>query len=437
MSNLSPELREAPPSAESTAQFLSAITGLPITRQSLFPELGPETNVLPGQPSYPHTFELVLGERGDQYRVSCNIAYSNEDTSDQYIPNVQWSVRHNGKKLYGTHYSTISFGQIIDEYDPETIQPHLETDLQHAVGGPNTEVIFMDYEDAHTLEGFKTEGYFANIYLVLMTHMKARGLALPPILSKDTNMQEAIARGDIEWVNELLSASIAYGEAHLEPRCVAHMKYEAQVIRRETRVNQQKLDPFLPLEAGFPDMPITNIAEGEARFGSPTILSVENRLEDMGAFPDAVIDALNADGRFKGAKVVQGFSIGDVIELSKTGKINLVVFDQLDPDEWELLYVQGARNPLYELFHGNTQAVISIDEDGLQFNLADGRLLDPEGMEGAIDEVDTRAEWMQIVEQECAKLGIQPPKHIVIRSRKELAAVADAIAKQIGRPQGK
>lgn len=163
--------------------------------------------------------------------------------------------------------------------------------------------------------------------------------------------------------------------------------------------------------------------------------AVENRLDDGGAFTYEVVDALTEDGRFKGTKIVHGFNVSHCIELCKSGKIRLVIFDWIDPDEREILNIQGPRDLTYSMFYGNNEGTLSLDDDSWQINLADGRMLSEEDMKKAIQEIDVRAKWMELVQKECAKVGTKAPDYLIVRSRPRLDEIAQTVADALGRPR--
>lgn len=412
------ENREPINVAGSKAQFLSDITGLPIVDQTLLPELALGYERDENDVTRAHTFKVVLGEEGDQYLVDCNVSFPDEwNTRGTYTPDVEWYVSYNGELLNNGEYLTGGSVFPEDLKDPDIMNDVVLDHLRQPFGGPDTEVAFMDYE-YHTLEGLKgDESYFSNIYLTVMTHMKERGLEMPPILSKDESLRRAMKLGDTKEVGRLLSAAQVAAK-DVDPRIQAHIRYESNVIREETEHNHTKRNPFVPLEQGFPYMQFEEIEEGDAPFGRLNILAMQNDLHSGTTFPNQIAAALRKDGRFAGSKVFHGFQIGELVRMGETGKVSIVVFDQLEPDLWELPYLQGGSSP---------QAVFSSDGD-FEFKLGNGKHLSREEMEDAVRSMDMRQPWMDTLATYCKEMGTEVPPHITIRTRQGLGIVAKMIA---------
>jgi hypothetical protein len=286
-------IQPAPP--EAIDQLLIDVIGLPVLRHSVFPEI---ENIPPGNLSITDIstssflYELHVGDDQHQYQISINLSYEEIGLVD-----CEWKVAYNDQVIQ-THNITSSNG--IDErklITKESFQRNLFENFDHFMGGIDTEPAFMDYEH-YTLDSLCGEhDYFNNIYLVVMTHMKERGLQMPPILSRIPEVRKPMKAGNIDEVNRVLSSILVFEAGNYDFRCNAHMKKEAQAIKEHTLIEYKRRDTSLPFEESFPKADITIVEGSNTYFRPYNILVVENDIRQYGNFTEMV--KTQARGRWK------------------------------------------------------------------------------------------------------------------------------------------
>lgn len=426
---------------EQISDFLSGITGLNVTNIKNFPELKLSPNISESdhgvaKQEIPFTYHLALGRKGDQYTIDFAMVFTDDWTPGRWLPNVKWTVSYNGDEIFnvGGMVCTSKVLRHTDFGNRQKVESLLVDELKHHVGGPDTEVPFMDYE-SYSLASLKKENsYFENIYLVLMTHMKERGLQLPPILSKREYIKGPMLAGDVNTVNQILSSLLSFESQNFATNIQAHMKAEAQAIKEHTLWEAKKKDPTVPLEVAFPHTKVTKIEKGNSIFPGYTILAVENDLRNYGAFSQTIARSLDADARYKGSKVITEYNLHACMQLCASDRVDVILFDWTNPSHEEVLMVRHEDpNPFYQMYHGSAQAVLTIDDEGIVASTQDGKLLDAKAMKEESERIDIRNEWMNMIKAACAKSGVQAPPCFIVRSGAELQDLAKIVCQKLGK----
>lgn len=236
------------------ADFFSGITGLSVRNLSIFPELKNFDTHRKIPHEIPFTYSMSLGYPGaDEYNLQVEIRFTDKHGPGEWLPSFEWQIDFNGEQIFRKSYTQIRSFFAHHLQDKQGLKTYVEDEVSHILGGPSTVIDFMDFE-YHTLEALREEDYFANIYLVLMTHMKARGLAMPPILGKHQELQSFMERGNIREVSKLLDAIFVFDAGAFDIRCQAHMHAEAKKIRERTQWEYEKRDSSRPIEEVYPDL---------------------------------------------------------------------------------------------------------------------------------------------------------------------------------------
>jgi len=279
------------------------------------------------------------------------------------------------------------------------------------------------------------DDYFTNIYLTLMTHMKARGLPMPPILSKREDVRALMQEGKVSQLEDLLRGFLVLEGAFLDERCQAHINYEAAEILKTAQWEKDKKDPTIPLEKTFPDLRITPLVGAEQRtHGKYNILAVENDLNDYGGFSQLVIRALIKDGRWNGSNIITEVNLPMCMQLCGTGKIDVILFDWRNPSVGEMLMIQPEEvNPFFTLYHENTQAAIDLT-DGLNFTLPDGRTLSYEEMEEEGSQLNIRHAWMDKITTYCREKEVTEPAFYIVRDHQDQQDLSMIVAQKLNKP---
>lgn len=427
--------RLGPKLFETTASFFGSITGLPIREHSVFPEL---TDIVPGKRighEVPFNYALIMGKEGDQYRIHVNVRFTDEWSPREWIPDVTWGVDYNNEVIFRNQYAHVAAFYENDFSDKDKIKSFLDEEMLSILGGPSTEIPFMNYEDysLNSLKDRDRDSYFANIYLVLMTHMKSRGLAMPPILSKHDEIRTPTEKGKIREVKRLLDTILVYDAGGYDARCQAHMREEARKIQERALWEFEKRDLSIPIEKVFPDIRSEIIESSARQLPQYTILVVENDLGNFGAFNQIVKRALISDGRYSGTKLIRTCTLQDCMELSAANRLDLILFDWTNPSPEEVLMVRpDETNPFYDMLNGDTQAVLSITDEGIQFDVPSGKHHNEESLRDEAERIDIRERWMDTVREVCEREGVSPPPYFIVRSQSEHRDIARIVSQKLG-----
>lgn len=409
--------------------FLSSITGLPVTERLVFPE---------GETSY--NLKLVLGSGNERYEINIRIVFTDEWTSGEWLPVTAWNVSYNDEEIYrvGGMVDIINGFRDSDLKNTDKVGSYLLREIGFIFGGLNMEIDFIDYE-RYTLESLRDgDDYFRNIYLVLMTHMKQRGLSLPPILSKRPNIREAMFAGETEALDRLVAGISLFDMPYHDSRCQSHMRYEIEEIKRKTGWERRRRDPKVSLSESYPGINITKIELGKPVFPPVNILVVENDLYNSGLFMNRTMAALEKDGRYRGSALIKEFNLPSCVTLCETGKVDLVIFDWTSPSYEEALMLRGDRNPFFDMFYRNSQGVVSSDSDGQkQFGTPDGRVFDDETLKKEAEKIDIRSRWMDMIADACVNAGTTVPPHFIVRNASELSQIGVIVSQKLGHPVGR
>ncbi|MFA9288303.1 MAG: hypothetical protein ACEQSA_00280 [Weeksellaceae bacterium] len=407
-----------------TAQFFSDITGLPVQTSSVFPELD---SAQPDSNRIPYTFAIQIGTDDEQYAIQGHITFGKEDYRSEWLPETHWELHYNGDLLLQKGWSLMrpyTRGQLSNT---AFVQTELAESFERTIGGVSTDVAFMDYED-FTLESLQGKNnYFASPYLGLMTHMKQRGLQMPPILGKQPQLAEAMKQGDVETVTRILNMIQFTDFSSYDPRCQSHMTYEADQILHNARNIQLERNPFVPLEQSFPDLEVITIP-GEAS-GNPAcnVLLVENDLNNYGFFTDVVTEVMTRDGNLAGTKLIREYNLPACRTLCVTGKIHIIIFDWSNPSDEEVLRIGNTSGN-----HSQTAAVMTAD--GIKY-LVQGKLVDASGLQEEATKHDMRSRWMTYIAAGCEKAGVRVPPYTIIRNPHDISFIPAFVAQINGQTQ--
>jgi len=415
--------------------FLSEITGLPIIREQLFPELNEIGPNFSPSTEVPFSYNLTLGNDNEQYNIVFRVTFNDEWTPNEWLPNVSWKLSFNDKEVF-SQGGMVNISEELYEHEFQNrtkIEPMINSALKRAIGGPVTEVAFMDYE-TYSLEDLKGKNrYFENIYLALMIHMKERGCVMPPILSNREYVRNPMEAGDTAKIEQVLSSIMAFEGNEFPESVRAHMRYEADDIRKHAAWEAKKRNLNIPLKEAFPYYDVITINEGKELLPHYTILAVENDLRNPRFFSDAVIRSLEKDGRFKGSQIVREVNLPDCMDICAAGRIDIVLFDWTNPSYEEVLMVRHENpNPFYQKYHGDAQGVLQYDEDGIKISTPDGNLMDIEAMKAKAEKLDIRNEWMNMIRQSCEDAGTIVPPSFIIRSQAEFQDISKIISQKLG-----
>lgn len=349
------------------------------------------------------------------------------------MPIVGWEVRYNGLPINKPHKWVNASFDSSQFYVSQKLHDYLWDDFRHAVGRPDKEIAFMDFE-AYTTESLMGDhDYFANIYLTIMTHMKARGLVMPPILGKNVRIHALMEQGDVQGVEMVMNAFIGLEGAYLDDRCRSHMEYEAREILETARWERDAKDPRVPLENSFPRLDITYLDGIAEKFHRAyTIIAVENDLHNPGNFEQMVIRSLEQDGRWKGTRLITEVNLSACMHYCATNKIDLILFDWRNPSGEEVMQVGSTgTNSIYQAFYGNSLATLNA-ENG-QVTLSDGRTLGQEDLDREAERLDIRNKWMDTIVEFCRRKGVIPPPYYIIRDGRDEKELADIVARKLNR----
>lgn len=108
-----------------------------------------------------------------------------------------------------------------------------------------------------------------NINLVLMTHMKAMGLPMPPIISKREDVKILMQKGKVLELEDLLRGFLVLEGASLDERCQVYMNSEAAGILKIAQWEKDKKDPTISLQS-----------EGKSVQLLPNIINVVSMSDD-------------------------------------------------------------------------------------------------------------------------------------------------------------
>jgi len=317
---------------EETIRVLSAVSRQPIVGLSKTPPRydGKVADVIP--------FELRFS-LGDEYhvRVWQNIERDEKLNRFKYYPNYGYELKDKDGKVIGSKefIRAQSFTPQEMRSDPSAIEEEMMGIMRHSMGGIDTETPFMDFE-RYSVGGLETdmgESYFDSVYLRMMCHMKERGFEMPPILSKDGAVKEAMYKGDVDTVREMLDLKLAEVERSYHEGCLVHAKEEAKAILELANTKRMQRDKTVPLIEKFSYMDHITIPGGNGN-QKYNILVVE----DFGSTPrdhqgtlerlsQKVASELAKKGNYGGTNVFGTVNLPECIELCETGQIHAILMD--------------------------------------------------------------------------------------------------------------
>lgn len=415
--------------------FLSKITGLPVTSACFgipFVPENPKGHLLRYNIGYRTT--VVLSDGNNTYRIEAQVKFSDVYTHGEPLPASTWSLQFNGEPLNQRQEWTYATFDCDRFFDPKKRRDYLWEEFEHAIGGPDTEIAFMDYESYSTTSLNTENEYFSNIYLMLMAHMKERGLPMPPILMKQEQIKALIhGKENMQELENRLRTFICLASISLDERCRNHMEYEAQEILGKIKWEKKKKDPSLSLEKTFPNLPITILKGERLSLGLHGILVVENDLDQYGKFTNLITKALERDGRWRDSVVASTVNLSESLEICGTGKIDVVLFDWRNPSIEEIYMVWPTTiNPFIILYNDNTQTVINLANRTTV--LPDGRTLNKDQMEEEAERLNIRNLWAEKIKKHCRQMEVVDPVFYIVRNSREAKDVAMIVAQLLNKP---
>lgn len=157
-------------------------------------------------------------------------------------------------------------------------------------------------------------------------------------------------------------------------------------------------------------------------------------MDSYGEFTRSVKNSLERDARYKGTRLIKTPALADCIELSVANRLDMILFDWTEPSAEEALMVRGERNIFFEMMHGEAQGILSLGDDGVEFDRGDGSHFDQESLRAEAVQLDIRELWMNKVRAACEAEGIEPPPYFIVRSRQEHQDLAKIISQKLGNP---
>ena len=123
------------------------------------------------------------------------------------------------------------------------------------------------------------------------------------------------------------------------------------------------------------------------------------------------------------------------MDICKSGRIDVIIFDWSNPSHEEVWMVKPeTTNPFYEMYHGKSQAVLSMNDEGIKTATPDGKLLDWEATKKESERVDIRNRWMDMIADVCEQKSVEPPPFFIVRSTAEFGDITKIVSQKLGKP---
>jgi hypothetical protein len=394
---------------EKKASLLSGVTGLPITKKY--------ADLIETVDAASMHYTLALGS---QYKIDI-IDYTTVDDYG-YEANINWTLTFNGKLITRKGFN-------IGSTYRNTPRNITFRNISDCLGGVDSETAFRDYErySLSSLEDNSKDSYFQNIYLMIMVHMKERGMKMPQILSKNSDIRQAMYLGKVEDLKLLMRSAM---EEEPDPRCLAHMRAESEELVSQAENIRQRRDPSIDLFEKFTDLTVKKVS-GEKILPAYNILVVENEMP-LGHLTNLVAQRLASDGRYGATNLIMDYNLSACMQVCETGQISLVMFDWSTPSCEESLMFGGSADPIYKMLNGNSQGILDFGSGEPVFSRKDGREFNLDELMKEAEELDIRNEWMSMISRACSAANVLPPPYHITRSEREFPYLDKIISLKLG-----
>jgi hypothetical protein len=394
---------------EKKANLLSGVTGLPITKKY--------ADLIETVDAASMHYILALGT---EYKIDI-IDFTTVDDHG-YEANINWTLTFNGRLITRKGFN-------IGSTYKNTPRNITFRNVSDCLGGVDSETAFMDYErySSSSLEDNAKDSYFQNIYLMIMTHMKERGMKMPQILSKNGDVRKAMNSGKVEELKLLVRSAM---EEEADSRCLAHMLAESEVLADQAESIRQRRDRSIDLFEKFTDLTVKKVP-GEKILPPYNILVVENEAP-FGHLTRLVAQRLASDGRYGATNLIMDYNLSACMQVCETGQISLVMFDWSTPSYEESLMFGGSADSIYKMLNGNSQGMIDLSGGNPMFSRKDGREFNLDELKEEAEQVDVRNEWMALISRACSAANVSPPPHHIVRSEREFPYLDKIVSLKLG-----
>lgn len=423
-----------------TAQLFSAASGLLIVREEFTPSNPSDTTFVPaditkvGSTVLPFSYGLVLSDGTDTYELAVDASFTDKYTPREWLRQHSWSLTFNGDVivLMGSWIDTSTDLTQADINAGKVYSARMKS-VFDTLDSFNRPIITWNYEGRTVAE--LCDEITPSPYLIFMAHQVERGIEMPPVMINNPELRDAMHSGDTSTVNRMLAARLLLGSGDYRPGAQALMAAEAEAIKGIARGNARQNDPTVPLYEKFIHLPREMIPgdTGERTCGPYNILVVENDLQAFGQFTDIVVGALETDGRYSGTQVYTEYNLPNCMKVCATGQVDMVLFHWVNPSSHEAMMLKGDANPMYRLFQGDAQGVITMDDKhGIMSTRQDGKTFDATGLEDEAKRLNIRLKWMNMITQSCLYAGVPAPPHFIVQSTEEYRDLSKIVSQKLG-----
>jgi hypothetical protein len=309
-----------------TIQLLSDVTGQP-AKLKMTPERfdGEIKNELP--------FYASL-DLGDEYHIKLwEVLKQDGMGSNWYAEDCGYKLTDGmAEEISSKHYSSSKgFNKWEMKEDSKVIDRGRSKFLKSSFGGMNVEhPAFMDYE-SYTSESLKGDNsYFDSIYLSLMCGLKEKGVELPPILSKNGPIREAMHNGAMDTLDSLLSGKLEGIKDIYSPGMFKHAQFEAKQITKQGLIRQQYHDSRIPLLEKMVDWDTKTVPGiGDKTYN---VLVVEDfgqfgGMGTIGRLSEKIAGDLEDFGKYGGTNIFSTVNLAQCMEICGTGQVDAILMD--------------------------------------------------------------------------------------------------------------
>ena len=210
----------------------------------------------------------------------------------------------------------------------DVISDSIESTVLSELGGITIEVPFMNYEDysfqsllsSSTNRGDNT--YFTNMYLLLMTHQKERGISMPPILGKKEEIYNLSRDGKVIEIEKLLTKEIE-SLKNVRPGILKHVLAEAEKIKEFTLYKKSYFDTSVPLKEKFLKEYFVEIP-GKNENKTYNILVIQ---EPGSFFSEKLLGEFEEIGSFGGSNIIPEYNLHSCMQFCETGQIDAIILE--------------------------------------------------------------------------------------------------------------
>lgn len=419
----------------SLSDRITEVTGLPVLSCISFPELQETKERTGKERAFRYTVQATIGSEAEKYNLDYSIVLAEGYTPNTWVPKTSWSISFNGNEIYRYAMTSTSNRLSASEVrDQHTVESCIRDEFIKYLGGPTTTVPFMDYE-SYSIEALTHgyENYFANMYLLIMTHRKELGHQMPPILSKRPEIISAMNDGNIEKINKILATITLFESTSYDDACRTHLQTEASIIRRDTTSIYRQKDRRVPFIEAFPRADVLDIGGDRTKSFPPyNILVVEDDTNSYRLFTNNVLKQLQDDGRYGGSQLITDINLSRCVNFCTSGRIDFILFDSRHPNPFEILNITGNTNPFYTMMHGHSQGAIAFTDDGFQIALPNGKLFDQDSAIEEANRLDIRSLWMSKIANACENEDVIIPPYFIIHSDAEYQDIGKIISQKLG-----